>query len=162
METRAASIRNLLPINLAGYALSVLVAALLYVVWLSLSIVIGEAATTHPSLRFALGFAFGFLLVGGFGLALLLMIVPWTIVVRARLKTRWDVRIVYPAVGALLLFTLACVTAAISPKPFFVPDQTFFEAAMITARREGLCLLFSGIAFGSCYAWFERRNRTVS
>ena len=161
METKLGLVRNLLQIDLAGYALSALFASLLYVVWLTVSIVFGEAGSTHPGLRFAFGFAFVFLFVGGFGLALLLMIVPWAIVVWARLKTRWDVLIYYPAVAALLLFTLGCTAAAISPKPFFIENQTFLEAAVITAQREGFCLLFSGIAFGACYGWFERRTRAV-
>jgi hypothetical protein len=161
MENRAGLVRNLHQIDLAGYAVSAILASLIYVVWLSVSIAFGEAGTTHPGLLFGFRFAFVFLFVGGFGLALLLMLVPWAIVVWAHFKTRWDGRIYYPGVGALLLFTLGCTTAAISPKPLFIEDQTFLEAAVITAQRQGLCLLFSGIAFGACYWWLERRIRAV-
>jgi len=161
METRATVVRNSHRINFVAYALSALLASLIYVVWVSVSIAFDKAGTTHPGFLFGLGFAFVFLFVGGFGLALLLMIVPWAIVVWAHLKTRWDGRIYYPALAALLLFTLGCTAAAISPKPIIVEDQTFLEAAMITAQREGLCLLFSGIAFGACYWWLQRRIRAV-
>lgn len=159
METRTRLVRSLYQIDLAGYAVSAILASLIYVVWLSVSIAFGEAGTTHPGLLFGFGFAFVFSFVGGFGLALLLMIVPWAIVVWVHLKTRWDGRIYYPAVGALLLFTLGCTTSAMSPRPFFVEDQTFLEGAVITAQRQGLCLLFCGIAFGACYWWLERRIR---
>ena len=161
METRAGLVRNSHRIDLAAYAVSALLASLIYVVWLSVSIAFGESGTTHPSVRFGFGFAFVFLFVGGFGLALLLMVVPWAIVVLAQLKTRWDGRIYYPGVGALLLFTLGCTAAAISPKPFWIADQTFLEAAVIAAQREGLCLLFCGFALGACYSWLERRIRAV-
>jgi len=161
MENSSGLVRNLHQIDLVGYAVSAVLASLIYVVWLSVSIAFGEAGTTHPGLLFGFEFAFVFLFVGGFGLALLLMIVPWAIIVWARLKTRWDGRIYYPGVGALLLFTLGCITAAISPKPLWIENQTFLEAAAITAQRQGLCLLFSGIAFGACYWWLERRIRAV-
>jgi len=161
MENRDGLVRNLHRIDLVRYAVSAILASLIYVVWLSVAIAFGEAGTTHPGLLFGFGFAFVFLFVGGFGLALLLMIVPWAIVVWVHLKTRWDGRIYYPGVGALLLFTLGCTTAAISPKPLWIEDQTFLEAAVIAAQRQGLCLLFSGIAFGACYWWLERRIRAV-
>jgi hypothetical protein len=161
METRAALVPGSRRIDLAAYAVSALLASLLYVVWLSVSVVFDKAGSPHASFLFGLGFAFGFLFVGGFGLALLLMIVPWAIAVWVQLKTRWDGRIYYPALGALLLFSLGCTASAISPKPLFVEDQTFLQAAMITAQRQGLCLVFSGIAFGACYWWLERRLRAV-
>jgi hypothetical protein len=160
MENRAWLVRNLRSFDPAGYAVSAILASLIYVGWLTVSIGFGGTGTTHPGLRFGFGFAFVFLFVGGFALALLLMIVPWAIVVWVHLQTRWDGRIYFPAVGALLLFTLGCTTAAISPKPFWI-DQTFLEAAEITAQRQGLCLLFSGIAFGACYWWVKQRIRAA-
>ncbi len=161
METRAALVQKSRRIDFAAYAVSAILASLLYVVWVSVSIAFDKAGTDHPSFLFGFGFAFIFLIVAGFGLALLLMVVPWAIVVWARLKARWDGRIYYPALGALLVFTLGCTAAAISPKPLFIDDQTFLQAAVITAQRQGLCLLFSGIAFGACYWWLERRLRAV-
>jgi Catalase len=77
-------------------------------------------------------------------------------------KTQWDGRIYFPAVGGLLVFTLGCAAASISPKPLFIEDQTFLEGAVITAQRQGPCLLISGIAFGACYWWLERRIRASS
>jgi len=161
MENRAGLVRNLHLFDVAGYALSAILASLIYVVWLSVSIAFGGVGTTRPGLLFGFGFAFVFWFVGGFSLALLLMIVPWAIVVLAHLKTRWDGRIYFPGVAAVLLFSLGCTTAAISPKPFWIEDQTFLEAAVIAAQRQGLCLLFSGLAFGACYWWLERRIRAV-
>jgi hypothetical protein len=162
MENRAWSVRNFHHFDLAGYALSAILASLLYVVWLTVSIAFGEGRTAHAGVLFGFGFAFLFLFVGGFALALLLMIVPWAVVVWAHFRTRWDGRIYFPVVAAILLFTLGCATAAISPTPFWIDDQTFLEAALIAAQRQGLCMLFSGIAFGACYAWLERRLRAAS
>ena len=121
-----------------------------------------ESGTTHPGVRFGFGFAFVFLFVRGLrpgvasdGRSL------GDCCVGPTFSTRWDGRIYFPGVGALLLFTLGCTAAAISPKPFWIADQTFLEAAVITAQREGLCLLFCGFALGACYSWLERRIRAV-
>lgn len=147
--------------RVANYAVSAILASLIYVVWLTVSITFGGGETTHSGLLFGLGFASVFLFVGGFALALLLMIVPWAIAVWAQLKTRWDGRIYFTGVGALLVFTLGCTSAAISPKPLWIDDQTFLEGAVIAAQRQGLCLLFSGFAFGACYWWLERQIRAI-
>jgi hypothetical protein len=149
--------RNDLARRVTGYAASVSLASLIYVAWLTISATFSGVGTTRPGLIFGFGFALVFLFVGGFALALLLMIVPWAIAVWAHLKTRWDGRIYFPGVGALLVFTLGCATASIMPKPFWVEGQTFLEGAVIAAQRQGICLLLSGIAFGACYWWFERR-----
>jgi hypothetical protein len=143
--------------RVTGYAASAMLASLIYVVWLTLSAKFGGVGTARPSLLFGFGFALVFLFIGGFALALLLMIVPWAIAVWARLKTRWDNPIYFPVLGALLVFTLGCTTASILPKPLWIEDQTFLEGAVIAAQRQGVCLLLSGIAFGACYWWLERR-----
>jgi len=142
--------------RVTGYAVSAILASLIYVVWLTVSTTFGGVGTTRPGLIFGFGFGLVFLFVGGFALALVLMIVPWAIAVWAHLKTRWDGRIYFPGVGALLVFTLGCTTASILPKPFWIEDQTFLEGAMIAAERQGVCMLLSGIAFGACYWWLER------
>jgi hypothetical protein len=144
----------------AEYAASAILASLIYLIWTA--VWIGFGPGPRVGLTFGFGFAFVFWLINGFALALLLMIVPWAIVVLAHRKTRWDGRIYFPVVGALLLFSLGCATAAISPKPFWIEDQTFLEAAVITAQRQGLCLLVCGIAFGACYWWLDRRANGVT
>ena len=143
--------------RVTGYAASAMLASLIYVVWLTLSAKFSEVGTARPSLLFGFGFALVFLFIGGFALALLLMIGPWAIAVWARLKTQWDNPIYFPVLGALFVFTLGCTTASILPKPLWIEDQTFLEGAVIAAQRQGVCLLLSGIAFGACYWWLERR-----
>ena len=141
--------------RVAAYGGSAILASLIYVVWLTVSVRFGEG--THPGLTFALEFAFLFLFAGGFALALILMIIPWAFAVWVQLKTRLDSRIYFLVVGALLVFILGCTAGSISPKPFWIDDQTFLTGAVITAQRQGVCLLLSGIAFGACYGWLERR-----
>jgi hypothetical protein len=148
--------------RIASYAVSAIVASLVYIVWFVVDIRIDQRGSPDPGFRFDFGFAFIFSLIGGFALALLIMTIPWAIALWAHLKTRWDGRIYFPAVGGLLVFTLGCVAASISPKPLFIEDQTFLEGAVITAQRQGPCLLISGIAFGACYWWLERRIRASS
>ena len=166
MENGAGMISNLRHFDLArrvaGYAVSAMLASLIYVVWLTVSITFGGVGITHPGLIFGFEFALVFLFVGGFALELLLMIVPWAIAVWTHLMTRWDGRIYFPGVGALLVFTLGCTTASLLPKPFWIEDQTFLEGAVIAAERQGVCLLLSGIAFGACYWWLERRIERYS
>jgi MFS family permease len=166
MENRAGMVSNIrrfdLGRRLAAYAASAVLASLIYVVWLTVSTAFFGVGTTHHDWIFGFEFAVVFWLTSGFALALLLMIVPWAIVVWGRLEKRWDGRIYFPAVGALLVFTIGCAAASISPKPFFVEDQTFLEGAVITAQRQGLCLLFCGIAFGAGYWWLERQARATS
>src|ERR1700683_1942201 len=140
--------------RITGYAASAILASLIYVVWIAVSAAFSRVGAARPGLLFGLVLLF----VGGFALALLLMIVPWAIAVWVRLKTRWDGRLYFPGVGALLVFTLVCTIASIMPKPFWIDDQTFLEGAVIAAQREGICLLLSGIAFGACYRWLERRE----
>jgi len=164
MESRARKVSGLRNFDLAArrvaaYAVSAILASLIYVVWLTISIRFGDAGTTHNGLVFGFEFALFFLFAAGFALALLLMTIPWAIAVWVQLKTRWDGRIYFPGVGALLVFTLGCAAASISPKPLWVEDQTFLEGAAITAQRQGLCLLVCGIAFGACYWWLERQIR---
>jgi hypothetical protein len=159
MESMLAKVSNLRHFDLArrvaAYAVSSFLASLIYIVWLAVSATFGEG--NHLGLGFGLWFALLFLFAGGFALALILMTVPWAIAVWVQLKTGLDGRIYFPAVGVLLVFVLGCTAAAIVPKPFFIDDQTFLEAAVITAQRQGVCLLLCGIAFGACYCWLERK-----
>jgi hypothetical protein len=140
---------------------SAILASLIYLVWLTVLITFREWGNL-PGLIFVLGFALFFLFAGGFALALLLMIVPWAIAVWAQFKMRWDGRIYFPVVGAVLVFTLGCTTASLLPKPLWIEDQTFLEGAVITAERQGVCLLLCGVAFGACYCWLERQFEVVT
>jgi hypothetical protein len=140
MENRTGMVSNLRRFHLArrvaNYAASAILASLIYIIWVAVSITFGGGETTHSGLLFGFGFASVFLFVGGFVLALLLMIVPWAIAVWAQLNPRWDGRIYFPGVGALLVLTLGSTAAAISPKPFWIDDQTFLEGAVIAAQRQ--------------------------
>jgi hypothetical protein len=164
MESRAGKVSRLRNFDLAtrrvaAYAVSAILASLIYVVWLTVSIAFGGVGATHPGLIFGLEFALFFLFAGGFAPALLLMTVPWAVAVWAHFKIRWDGRIYFPGVGALLVFTLGCTAASISPTPLWMEDQTFLEGAVIAAERQGVCLLLCGIVFGACYWWLERQIR---
>ena len=132
-----------------------ILASLIYLGWLQLSFVQGTAPT---SFRFRLFFALFFWLTDGFALTLFLMIAPWSLAVSAYRKLRGFGGIYFPVLGAFIVFTFGCVTASISPKPFFVEDQTFLQGALIAATRQGLCFLLAGIAFGASYWFFGERH----
>jgi len=99
-----------------------------------------------------------FWLTDGFALTLFLMIAPWSLAVSAYRKLRWFGGIYFPVLGAVIIFAFGCVTASISPKPFFVDDQTFLAGAVMAAERQGLCFLLAGIAFGASYWFFGERH----
>jgi hypothetical protein len=107
---------------------------------------------------FRLSFAAFFWLTEGFALTLFLMIAPWSLAVSAYGKFRRFGRFYFPAVGALIVFTLGCATASISWKPLFVEDQTFLEGAVMAAQRQGLGFILAGIAFGASYWLFGERK----
>lgn len=163
MQSRTGEVSTLRHLDLAtfvaGWVVSAIVASVTYVVWSAVSLTFVGLGTTHVDLMFGLGLAIFFLFAGGFAVALILMIIPWAIAVWAHFKTRWDDRIYFPGVGALLVFVLGCASASISPKPLFIEDQTSPEGALIAAQRQGLCFLICGIVFGACYCGMERRTR---
>lgn len=138
-----------------GYAAGAILASLIFVGWLQLSFV---QYATPTSFRFRLSFALFFWLTDGFALTLFLMIAPWSLAVSAYRKLRWFGGIYFPVLGAVIIFTFGCVTASISPKPFFVDDQTFLAGAVMAAERQGLCFLLAGIAFGASYWFFGERH----
>ena len=140
-----------------AYSVSGMFASLIYVIWLTVSLRFWSGQP-HASLIFALGFSLFFWLAGGFALTLLLMIVPWIIAVWAYRKLRWASPLYFSGIGAVIVFTLGCATASIAPKPLFIEDQTFLEGALIAAERQGVCLLFAGVALGTCYWWFGERQ----
>ncbi len=141
--------------RVVGYAVAAILASLIYVAWLQLSIVHDATPTTF---RFRLVFALLFWFIDGFALTLLLMIAPWSLAVSAYGKLRWSGGIYFSVLGAFIVFTLGCVTAAISPKPLFVDDQTFLQGAAMAATREGLGFLLAGVAFGASYWFFGERH----
>jgi hypothetical protein len=136
---------------------SAVIAGAVYVVWTASVLFLGVEHRTFPDFLTTLALALFFSITSGFALAMLLMIVPWAIAVWGQLKTGWNGRIYFPVVGAALVFLLGCIATSISPVLLFVPDQTFLEGALLTAQRQGLCLVVSGIAFGACH-WRLERN----
>jgi hypothetical protein len=142
----------------ARYAISAMFASAIYIVWLTVSITIGGWGTDRPNVLFEIASAAFFWFAGGFALALVLTIVPWSIAVWAHSKTQWNGRIYFPGVGAFLVFTLGCMTSSVSWKPLWIEDQTFLEGVLITAQRQGVCLIFCGITFGACYCWLKRNG----
>jgi tetrahydromethanopterin S-methyltransferase subunit F len=156
---------NLRDLNLsrrfAGFAVSAILASLLYVIWVAISAA-WDGGTTHRGLIFGLRFALFFMFAGGFALAWILMIVLWAMAVWLQLKTRWDARIYFPAVGALLVLVLGSAASSIAPTPAWMQNQTFLQGAAIAAERQGLCLLASGLVFGACYRGFEQHIQRSS
>jgi hypothetical protein len=148
--------------RVSQYAASAALASLVFMVWTAIAAANYGALSNRTGLRFVVGFAIVFWLINGFAAALFLLILPWAIAVWVQVKTRWDARIFFPVAGAVLVFILACVTSALSPKPLFVDEQTFFAGVVITAQRQGFCLAVSGIVFGACYAWLDRRRSSLS
>jgi hypothetical protein len=146
-----------------AYAVSAILASLIYVSYVGcwLHIVqrfVPDAAQVGLGFRILL--ASFVWLTGGFALTLLLMIVPWTIAIWGYRKLRWSGQIYFSGVGALIVFTLGCTTASISPKPLWIEDQTFLEGAVVAAERQGIGLLLAGIAFGVSYFWLGERPTT--
>ncbi len=105
----------------------------------------------------SLFFAFWFWLTGGFILALLLLIIPWSLSVLIYRKFRWSGRIFFPVIGALLLFLLGSATSPFGWSPLFVGDQTYLQSALIAAQRQGIAFLLSGLTFGIVYWFFGER-----
>ena len=121
-------------IRLAGYALSCTLAWVFYVGWIA-------AESPGPrSLQSSLFAALFFCVFGGFSAALVLMALPWALVVFIFSKVRLPGAAYFPCAGALLMILLGCAISSLSPKPLFIEDQTFFEGALITLERQGVCL----------------------
>jgi len=115
----------------------------------------------HTSLKFKLGFAYMFLIVGGFGPALALMSLPWIVAVRAyRRLRRWG-EVYFAAIGAFLTLVISCAAASLSPKPFCVEDQTFFEGVKIAVERQGICFILAGTVFGLFFWFLSERQRAA-
>jgi hypothetical protein len=141
-----------------GYVAGALAASLLYICWIAF-VVAGSGPDAHQSsLGFRFGFAAFFWVAGGFGPTLLALIFPWLVVVSLYKNLRLPGWIYFPVVAALLVFALGCAISSVMPKPFFVDEQTFLQGALVTARREGICLLLAGIAFGAAYWFFGERQ----
>ncbi len=141
----------------ANFIASALLASLVYIAWTAAWVSFDATPTSRPGMGGALAFSVIFWLTSGFGLAMLLMIVPWAVAVWVQRKMGWNGRIYFPAAGAVLVFVLGCVATSLSPKLLIVEDQTFMQGALVTAQRQGLCLAVCGIVFGVCYWWLDRR-----
>jgi hypothetical protein len=139
----------------SAYILSFASASLCYVV--ALAVQIGPGGAGGHDVVFALEFAVVFWLVNGMAATLLLLMLPWYAAVRfpALVRTQSPpVRLLAFAIaGAITTFVLGCATSALSPKPLFVDDQTFVQACLIAAERQGWCFLLAGAVFGVTL-WF--------
>ena len=142
-----------------GYARSAAVASVFYILWLAGTLSLASPGEP-PSLASALGFAAFLYIVGGFGPALGLMIVPWVLAVRGYRLARLPGWLYYTAVGAVGLVALGCAASSLAPKPLFVDDQTFLEGVVIAAERQGVCLALAGMLFGLTY-WFSSGRRSL-
>ena len=138
---------------IGAYLISAILASLLYVVWFVFFLTRQVEESTEMSLTFKVGFAFFFCLTSGFGLALALMSLPWIAVVSGYSRLRGWGPLYFGGIGALLIFVIGCATSSLSWKPLFIEDQTFFEGAIIAAKRQGTILLLAGAFFGFTY-WF--------
>ncbi len=138
---RAATIR------MAGYALGSTVASAFYIGWIMVEA--GDPGSFQTRLIAALILC----VFGGFSAAVVLMTLPWTLVVWISCKAQSLGALYFACSGALSMILVGCLASSVSPKPFFVEDQTFWEGFLITLERQGSCLALSGmiIAFGY---WF--------
>ncbi|MGO8815271.1 MAG: hypothetical protein ACLQVG_11520 [Terriglobia bacterium] len=136
--------------RISGYVLSAVLASLFYIIWFLIFLALQPGQT---SLGFDLGFACMFTIIGGFGPALAVMSLPWIVAVGEYRKLRRGGQVYFAAIGAFLTFVISCATASLSPKPFFIEDQTFFEGVKIAAERQGICSILAGTIFGLSY-WF--------
>lgn len=138
-------------IRVAGYALSVTASLVFYVSWI--------AAEVGPgNLRSRITAALFFCMFGGFSAALVSMILPWVLVVWIYRKVRLSGVVYFACAGALLMILLGSVTSAVSPKPLFIEDQTFFEGMLIALQRQGLCLALAGAIIGFGYWSLAEKN----
>lgn len=147
--------------RVAAYVVSALAASVVYVIWTAVvsafTPVGANQAAGLGELPFGFAFALGLWFMNGFAATMIAMIIPWALAVWARVKMQWDGRIYFPVAGAVLVFLIGCAVASLSPKLLIVEYQTFTEGALITAQRQGVCLVVCGIVFGACYWWVESR-----
>jgi hypothetical protein len=148
--------------RVAAYLLGAVLASLFYVAWVSVvSLVVTSAVLPKENLQiglkdgvvFALGFALYYFVFGGFGLALGLVSLPWAIAAWGYRRLRCPGSFYFVAIGACLAFAVGCATAALSWKPLFIEDNTFWGYASVAAERQGVCFLLAGALLGYAY-WF--------
>jgi hypothetical protein len=108
---------------------------------------------------FGIGFAIFFWLFEGMGAALILMAIPWYLAVRAYGRLQRFGLIYFSVVGAATALVTGCGTSSLSPKPLFIEDQTFLEGFVIAAERQGVCLLLTGLVFGTTFWLVSERLR---
>src|SRR4029077_20246695 len=94
--------------RIIGYAVGATLASLMYVGWFMEFWSSADPDVAQLGFGFRLLFASFFWLTEGFALTLFLMIAPWSLAVSAYGKFRRFGRFYFPAVGALIVFTLGC------------------------------------------------------
>jgi hypothetical protein len=140
-----------------GYVLSAIIASLFYVTWLLVEEVVSP--TPRTSFMFNLGFAVFFWLTGGFCVTLGVMALPWIPAVRAFPALRLPGPVYFGGIGALLTLIVGCAATSLSPKPFWIEEQSLFEGFLICAQRQGICLFLAGLIFGFNYWFLSERHR---
>lgn len=142
--------------RLVGYLASVTSASLFYMVWL---VVQNRTPGGRETFLFNIGFAFFFWLVGGMGAAFVLIAFPWYLAVVWHDRLQRFGLMYFSLIGAAITIAMGCGTSALFPKPLFVEDQTFLAGFMITAQRQGICLLLTGFVFGLTFWLVSERLR---
>lgn len=122
-----------------------------------------ESTPTAPqaSFGFQLGLALFFWLTAGFCATISVMALLWIAVVRAYAIVRLSGPAYFGGFGAVLTLVLGCTVSSLTPKPFFIEDQTFLEGFLIVAQRQGVCLLLAGFILGLTYWSIGERRKVV-
>jgi hypothetical protein len=135
-----------------GYLFGAVLALLFYLGWFLIIVEPSIPSAEATSIQFRLGTAL-FFSIFGFGPALILISLLWTVVVKIFRRLHWSGPIYFVVVGAFLTLAIGSGVSSLSPKPLFVEDQTFIEGIVIAIERQGISLFFAGIILGFTY-WF--------
>jgi hypothetical protein len=141
-----------------GFLASVVSASLVYIICLAVSLEFEGPRDIHNGV-FTLGFAIVFWFFGGMAAALVLMVLPWVVVVQVSDRLRCFNPLYFALSGAVMILLLGCGTSSLAPKPLFVEDQSFIEGFLITAERQGIDLLLTGLVFGLTFWLMSERSR---
>jgi hypothetical protein len=148
-------------IRVAGYVLSAIVASASYVIWTAA----WPAAPGAFSIR--LPVALYLFLSGGFSAATIFMTLPWILIVWIYRKARLPGAVYFTCAGAMLAVVVSSAASSLSPRLFFIEDQTFLQGVLIALERQGVCFALAGSIIGLGY-WFcaekviTRRDRNRS
>jgi hypothetical protein len=91
-----------------------------------------------------------------------LMFPPWRLILWVSRQLQIGGPIYFALCGAIVIFVIGVVLLLLIPKPSFIEDHTFLEEIAIVADRQGLSLMFSGLAWGLMYWLVSERKRQSS